>query len=165
MLESIKVGLLTEPGAPHLDIYMECLANCSGVAEISVADSGGGAFGLARATLGKRFPEIGTYTDYRAMLRERRPDLAVISFASDHGPAPIEAALDANCHILAEKPACVRAEDFARLNGLAEVRHRYLMLAMATRVSPLAQRARELVRDGSLGKLYGASMFFLADQT
>jgi predicted dehydrogenase len=144
MPESIKVGVLTEPGAAHVEIYLDCLANCTGVAEVAVAKSG---------------------ADYRALLRDHHPDLVIVSLEADHAPAVIEAALQANAHVLAEKPACTRAEDFERLNTMAEARHRFLMLAFATRTSPLAQKARQLVRDGSLGKLYGASMIMLADQT
>jgi predicted dehydrogenase len=65
---------------------------------------------------------------------------------------------------LAEKPACVRAVDFERLHQLARQANRHLMLAFATRSNPLVMKARELVSQGALGKLYGATAWFVADQ-
>ena len=40
-------------------------------------------------------------------------------------------ALDAGCHVFAEKPACVRIEDFIPLVQKADARHLNLMLALA----------------------------------
>ena len=37
-------------------------------------------------------------------------------------PPAISAALDAGCHVLAEKPSCVRADDFAALVRKAEAK-------------------------------------------
>jgi UDP-N-acetyl-2-amino-2-deoxyglucuronate dehydrogenase len=164
MPESLKVALLTEPGGPHLSIYIDLLGRNPAVTEVSVADSGGAVFAECRERWQTRFGEIPTYLDYRDLLRERRPDLVVVCFASDHAPAPIENALRAGCHVLAEKPACVRADDFERLHHLARQANRHLMLAFATRSNPLVIKARELVRQGALGKLYGATAWFVADQ-
>jgi predicted dehydrogenase len=165
MPESLKVALLTEPGGPHLGIYVDLLGANPYVKEVSVADEGGEVFPLCREKWTARFGEIPVYRDYRDLLRERQPDLVVVCFSSDHAPAPIEAALLAGSHVLAEKPACVNADDFARLNRMADGKGRHLMLAFATRMNPMVVKARELVRSGSLGKLYGATAFFIADQT
>lgn len=164
MADSIKVALLTEPGGPHLGIYIDCLAANPHIREVSVADSGGAIFKEAQAKWKRRFGEVPTYQDYRTLLSERRPDLVVACYSSSHAPEPIEAALRAGCHVLAEKPACVRPADFERLNTLATQKRRKLMLALATRVNPLVAKARDLVRSGALGKLYGSSMHFIADQ-
>src|SRR5205085_10385360 len=80
-------------------------------------------------------------------------------------PPVIAMALDAGCHVLAEKPSCVRVEDFEPLARKAEQKHRHLMLALANRVHPLVQEARRLVREGAIGKLYGVEAHFLADQS
>ena len=84
---------------------------------------------------------------------------------ADHAPEPILAALESGCHVVAEKPACVRASDFERAVRLAESKQRNLMLAFANRRLPPSLKARELVKSGMLGKLYAANMYTIADQT
>ncbi len=164
MPESLKVALLTEPGGPHLSIYIEQLGRNPAVKQVSVADSGGAVFADCQKQWQSRFGQVPTYRDYHDLLREQHPDLVVVCFASDHAPAPIEAALNAGSHVLAEKPACVRVEDFERLHNLAQAKGRQLMLALATRSNSLVIKARDLVHQGALGKLYGATAWFIADQ-
>lgn len=66
---------------------------------------------------------------------------------------------------MAEKPACVRAEDFAPLVELANTRKQHLQLAFANRVDPVMREARRLVQSPAIGKLYGMEMHTIADQT
>jgi predicted dehydrogenase len=164
MPQHSKVALLTESDGPHLDIYIDCLAAAPGVSEVSVADSSGSVFERVRSKLSRKFRDVPTYRDTQALLRERAPDLAIIAYSADHAPKVVESALDSGAHVLAEKPSCVRAAEFARLNTRALEKKRHLMLAFATRMNPLVIKGRELVQQGALGKLYGASLFFIADQ-
>src|SRR5439155_23121506 len=82
-----------------------------------------------------------------------------------NSPVPIQAALESNCHILTEKPGCVRLEDFERLAKTATARKRHLMLALCNRNSPVARKAKELIDTGKIGKLFGATIYLIADQT
>jgi len=165
MTGRIKAALLTEPEGPHIDIYLDSLASADGIEEVSIADPEGRVFDRARSKMAGRFSGNLAYRDAQVLLRERRPNLVVIAYSADRAPKIIEAALDSGAHVLAEKPACVRAADFERLNARALERKRHLMLAFATRVNPLVRKARALVHEGALGKLYGASLYFIADQT
>ncbi|MEO7653758.1 MAG: Gfo/Idh/MocA family oxidoreductase [Bryobacteraceae bacterium] len=165
MPDTIKAAFLTVPGGPHQSVYIETLAVNPAIRSASVADPGGSVFPEIQKRWKARLGEVPTYKDYRELLREQKPDLVVVAYPADEAPPVIEAALQAGCHVLAEKPACVRAADFERLNELAKKKDRHLMLAFATRNNPHALKARELVRAGTLGKLYGCSMYFIADQT
>jgi len=91
--------------------------------------------------------------------------MVLITLEPHHSPLLIETALEANCHVLSEKPACVRIEDFDRLVHLAKLRQRHLMLTLANRLSPQVKKAKGLVQSGFLGKLYGANLYLIADQT
>jgi predicted dehydrogenase len=91
--------------------------------------------------------------------------MVVVTLPAVDSPPAIAAALDAGCHVLSEKPACVRAEDFEPLVKKAQQKHRYLMLALANRSHAPIQEARKLVQSGALGKLYGADLHLIADQT
>jgi len=47
----------------------------------------------------------------------------------------------------------------------AESSHRHLMLAFTSRLNPTIRKAAEVVHSGALGKLYGAAMVYISDQT
>ena len=48
--------------------------------------------------------------------------MVLVTMEGVASPPVIDAALEAGCHVLAEKPACIRAEDFAPLEiGRAHV--------------------------------------------
>jgi predicted dehydrogenase len=112
---------------------------------------------MARASLGVKLG--GTYRDAATMLRETRPALALVTLEAALSPPAIGAALEAGCHVLTEKPACLRPEDFAALVRKGQTKHLQIMLALANRLHAPVQEARRLVAAGKLGKIY------VADQT
>jgi predicted dehydrogenase len=161
----VRVGVVTEPGGAHLDLFVRALGACEGVDTVALCDPSGASFERSKKSLSSRAATARTFGDYREMLREQRPEIVVMTLEPVHTPPVIEAALEAGAHVLAEKPPCVRQADFERLVALAQAKKRHLMLAFATRVTPPARKARELVEQGYLGKLYGVSMTWIADQT
>ncbi len=161
----IRVGVIAEPGGAHLDLYLSSLASCSGVEEVTLADKTGLTLQKASRFFTSSQARFRTFKDPVEMLKSAKPSLALVTLEAHHTPRLIEAALDWNCHVLAEKPACTRIEDFTRLVRIADSKHCYLMLAFANRLSPPARKARELIRAGSLGKLYGVDLYYIADQT
>ncbi|MEO7651946.1 MAG: Gfo/Idh/MocA family oxidoreductase [Bryobacteraceae bacterium] len=165
---AIRVGLITDSDVrwgAHLTAYLDGLAKCKGIEEIAIADTTGRNFEKAKAALGSRFREIRTFRDPGEMIDRVKPQLALVAMEPHHTPPAVQVALEKNCHVLTEKPACVRLEDFARLAKLADARKRQLMLALATRLSPYVRKAKELIEGGYLGKLYSAQLHFIADQT
>ena len=80
-------------------------------------------------------------------------------------PPVIAAALDAGCHVLAEKPSCVRLSDFEPLAAKARQKQRHLILALANRIDPVVIEARRLIGSGAIGKIYGTELHIVADQT
>ena len=121
----IKVGVITEAKGPHLSAYFRGFGGAEGVEQVAVADASGTTFAEAKTGLGQRGATLRTYSDYRELLREFRPALALVSLAADRAPEPIMAALEAGCHVVAEKPACVRAADFEAAVKVAERKQRY----------------------------------------
>lgn len=159
----IPVVVLTHAGGPHLDAYLAGLAASSEVGEVSLADPSGATFAAAQKTLGAKLK--ATDKDAIALLREHKPKLALVTMEAVLAPPAIDAALEQGCHVMAEKPACVRASDFEPLVRKAEGKHLHLMLALANRLRPEAREAQRLVREGRLGKLYGMEIHLVADQT
>src|SRR5262249_5443548 len=99
------------------------------------------------------------------LFKKFEPHLAVVSLEAVKAPPAINAALDAGCHVFAEKPSCTRAEDFEKLLRKAQQKHRHLMMAFANRAHAPVREARRLIRAGKLGKVYGAEVHLVTDQT
>ncbi len=159
----IPVAILTHAGGPHLDAYFSALAASPEVGEVSLADPSGSTFAAALKALGPKLKATGK--DVAAVLREAKPTMALVTMEAGLAPAAIDAALEQGCHVLAEKPACVRAADFEPLVRKAEGKHLHLMLAFANRLLPQAREAKRLVSEGRFGKLYGIEIHLVADQT
>jgi predicted dehydrogenase len=163
MPDKIKVGLLTHGGGAHVGAYLEALAAAEECAEVLLADPDGKWEQDARRVLGDKLTYVSK--DHRRVVSSRSPRMALVTMEAGLAPPVISAALDAGCHVFAEKPACTKAEDFEPLVEKADKKHRHLMLALANRTNPEILAARELMASGAIGKLFGLEMHLIADQT
>ena len=161
--EGIKVGVITHAGGAHLDAYFSALAAADDVAAVSLSDPGGRNVADARDALGGKLSAV--YDEPASLVKEERPSMALVSMEAALAPPAIEVALEAGCHVMAEKPACVRIEDFERLHDLARTNDLHLMLALANRLNPEVREARRLLSEGMMGKIYGVEAHLIADQT
>ena len=157
------VGVITHDAGAHLGIYFASLAQAEEITTVAIADPSGKCVPAARKALGKKLSAV--YADPAIMLKEAKPLMALVSMEASLAPPAIDMALEAGCHVFAEKPACVRVNDFGRLAAKAKKRQRYLMLALANRLHPAIQEARRLVREGKIGTIFGLEMHLIADQT
>jgi predicted dehydrogenase len=163
MPDKIKVGVITQAGGGHLPDYFESLARADEVEAVALADASGKAEPTARKALGDRLQ--GVYQDGGQLLRQVQPHMVIVSLESAQAPPAIDAALSAGCHVVAEKPSCVRAADMEKLAQKAQSKHRHLMLAMPNRLHAPVREARRLVQEGKLGKIYGLEAHLVSDQT
>jgi len=163
MTKSIKVAVLTDATGAHLGAYFSALAATDEAGSVVLGDPSGKATDAAARVLGKKLGKV--YRSRDELLKAERPAMAVVTLEAAKAPPVIDAALDAGCHVFAEKPACTRVKDFARLVRKADGKHRLLMLALANRTNPEIQTARQLIRKGQIGKVYGIDMHIIADQT
>ena len=161
--DRIPVGMIIHPQGAHLDAYFEALAKTKEAESVFVVDPTGETEEKARKFLGDKFG--GLFRDSASMLQQAKPKMCLVSLEAVKTPPAIEAALNAGCHILAEKPACIRAEDFAPLVQKADSKHLHLMLALANRITPPIREARRVIRKGLLGQIYGVELHVIADQT
>ncbi len=157
------VALITHAGGPHLSAYIEGLARTEEAEKVWLCDPSGATEESVRKGLGSKL--AGAFRSPGDLFAAHKPSLALITMEAKLAPPAINAALDAGCHVMAEKPACVSARDFAPLAEKAEARQRHLMLALANRVDPVMREARRIVQSGAIGKLYGAELHIIADQT
>jgi hypothetical protein len=99
------------------------------------------------------------------LFAQHKPGVSLVTMEALIAPPVIRAALSAGCHVLAEKPSCVRLADFEALVRQAEQAKRSLVLALANRVDPVIVETRRIVQSGEIGKLYGMDLQIVADQT
>ncbi|MBL8236279.1 MAG: Gfo/Idh/MocA family oxidoreductase [Bryobacterales bacterium] len=155
------VALLTHADAPHLSAYLEGLAKVNEVGRVFLA--GAATESQARKALGPKLAAV--FKTPQDLFASHKPRLALIPMEATLAPPAIDAALNAGCHVMAEKPACVRAEDFAPLAAKANARKLHLHLAFANRIDPYFREARRLIQAGTIGKMFGMEMHLIADQT
>jgi predicted dehydrogenase len=163
MASAIKAAVLTQAEGAHLADYFAALASCDDVQSVAVGDASGDSEPIARRTLGEKLG--ATSKDPAVLLREFQPQLVIVSMESDRAPAVIDAALEAGCHVVAEKPSCTDAREMEQLTRKAHSKHRHLMLAMPNRLHAPVREARRVIAEGKLGKLYGLEAHLVADQT
>jgi predicted dehydrogenase len=163
MPSTIRVGVITNADGAHVDAYLPSLAKAEEAESVALADPSGKMTALARKSLGKKL--AATYANPREMLRKFQPQMALISMEAALAPPLIDAALEAGCHVLSEKPGCVRLEDFEPLASKAQSKHLHLMLALANRTNPRVREARRLIQEGKFGKIYAAEVHLVADQS
>lgn len=161
--KQMKAAVLTHADGPHLSAYLPSLAATPETGSIVLADASGTVEAAARKALGSKLTAV--YKDAGALLKKEKPEFALVTMEAAIAPPAIRAALEAGCHVLAEKPACVRAADFEELAAVAKKANRQLVLALANRVDPLVVESRRLIQGGLLGKIYGVEIHIVADQT
>jgi predicted dehydrogenase len=105
------------------------------------------------AILSARFPGLRRHKDHRALLDDPAVEAVVIATEASAHAALVREALEADKHVLCEKPLCVRPEDAAALVALASRRRRTLMVGHTFLFNPGIRRLKSLVDGGELGGL------------
>ncbi len=96
----------------------------------------------------------GVYTDYKVMLAEVKPDLAVVATPNVfHKPMTL-AALEAGCHVLCEKPLAITYADALEVVERAEALGKVLTVGTHYRWSGAMQAAKHQVDAGFFGEIY-----------
>lgn len=105
------------------------------------------------AEVGKAFPGLNLYEDYRALLKDGKVDALIVAT-----PHPLHAeigiaALASGRHLLVEKPEDISVTKAEKLNETAKKSGRVFGIMFNQRTNTLFQQARGLVRGGELGGL------------
>ena len=159
----IKVGLITNAEGPHLSAYLEGLAKTGEASAVVLADDSGQVEAAARKAMGPKLTAV--YKTPKEMLQKENPALALVTLEAAISPPAILAALDAGCHVMAEKPSCIRQDQFESLASKADAQKRQLVLALANRIDPVIQETRRIIDTKQIGKIYGMDLVIVADQT
>lgn len=161
----IRVGVLMDADSPHGSGYLHAVAAATGVQEIGITDPTGTIIAQAKKQKGAETKNWRQFRDASELLKQLQPEFVIVTYPGDRTPPYVAKALEANCHVLAEKPACAHVADFAKLARTADSKHRNIMLAVANRSHPLMDEARAIIQGGSIGRPYAAHILMVADQT
>lgn len=108
----------------------------------------------------QRAKELGCafFADYRTMLSETKPDVAVILTPHpSHAPIAIDC-LRAGAHVLVEKPIAVQAAEADAMVEAATTAGRLLAVNFQHRHRADVRTARKLIQQGALGQLQHVAM-------
>jgi len=94
-----------------------------------------------------------TFTDYKKMLAELRPDFVVALGRHSQMAAIAHDLLDAGYPFLMEKPMGLNAAQLEPVAEKAAKRNAFVAVPLAQRYSPFARRAREMMSAGRIGEL------------
>jgi UDP-N-acetyl-2-amino-2-deoxyglucuronate dehydrogenase len=135
-------------GAGIAPAHLAAIAALPGASVAGMSD-------IDRSRGAKRAIETGCpfFVDHRELLRQVRPDVAVICT-----PHPLHAELAMDClesgaHVLVEKPIAIDVADADRVVALAKAAGRKLAVNYPERFRPAIEYAREFIASGKLGKL------------
>lgn len=99
-------------------------------------------------------PGVGkkVYDGYKQMLKELKPDVAVISTRLDLIPLVVIDAADAGCHVIAEKPLALDRAMLENVRSSVEKNKINLTAMLTMRSDPQFAAARQVYDSGAIGE-------------
>jgi predicted dehydrogenase len=139
------------------DKHIASLAACSSAELVAVCDIRAERMQAAeqayRARSGSNV-QIAAYDDVNLLLADKRVQAVVISTHSAlHAELAIQA-LQAGKHVMVEKPLALDIEEVRSFAEMAEAQGLCVQVCHQLRYRPLLSRIKQLIDQGSLGKLY-----------
>lgn len=132
--------------------HVRFLSECAEAEVVGVADLNTASFEKVTGVV----PIERCFTDYRAMLRETRPDLVTIALPNSlHAAVAIEA-MEAGAHVLGEKPMAMNTAEALTIRDAAERLGKRFGLNLRFRFTPQARALKAMADDGFLGECYHA---------
>jgi UDP-N-acetylglucosamine 3-dehydrogenase len=95
----------------------------------------------------------GAFDGYEAALSDPRVDVVLVLTPPRHHLEWTLAALEAGKHVIVEKPAFLRVQEFERVQAAARVSTGQVLVAENYHYRPLAGALRDLLAHGALGEL------------
>lgn len=97
--------------------------------------------------------EVKTYTDYRIMLKELKPDIVTIATESGYHPQIAVDCLKAGAHVIVEKPMALSVKDADYMIKTAEENNKKLAVCFQNRFNTPIQKLRDAVEKDRFGKI------------
>jgi predicted dehydrogenase len=143
---------------PHGAGWRKALANLGEAVKITAIVP---RFGGATASLEERHTDAARFETVAELIARGQFDGAMVCLPNHEGPAAIAALATAGKHVLAEKPAAACVADFQSAAQTITAAGVAFQSGYMWRYDPLANRLREMVRDGRFGKLISVEMLYV----
>ncbi len=95
---------------------------------------------------------VRAYTDYREMVERERPDAVTVAVPTKAHFAVVKDLLEADCHVLVEKPIAATVEEAQKLVTTAQTLNRVLMVGHIERYNPAVIELKRRLSLGELGR-------------
>ncbi|HLA43535.1 MAG TPA: Gfo/Idh/MocA family oxidoreductase [Aggregatilineales bacterium] len=102
-------------------------------------------------------PDYATQ-NFDEILNDAEIEAVVVATSANTHHALVKAALEANKHVLVEKPLALQSEHAAELTHVAADHNRCLMVGHTFQYNPAVNKVRELIQSGDLGEIIYAYM-------
>jgi predicted dehydrogenase len=109
-----------------------------------------------------RYSGFASYPDYASAIADPRVDAVVVAVPPRFHLELVLQALAAGKHVLVEKPAFPRLDDYAAAIAARDAAGRVVLVAENDHYKPLAVRLRALLREGVIGEMVFAQFTTIA---
>ena len=131
---------------------------------VAVCDSNPGRIELARrrsAQNGAVVPPGYLAEDFARMLRERRPDVVIVTTADGSHHEYLIRAMEAGCDVITEKPMTTDAEKCRQILDARRRTGRRCRVTFNYRYSPPRSQVKELLMSGTIGEVLSVDFHWL----
>ncbi len=104
-------------------------------------------------TYQKQYPKLSYNTDVDHVLADKSIDAVTIATPASTHFSLVRKALQAGLDVFVEKPLAFKSEEGEELAELARVQDRILMIGHIMRYHPAIEKAKELIENGTLGRV------------
>lgn len=135
-------------------VHAEAICNSSYAELLAVVDNN-----EERAKYSAQLYKCRYYTNYKDMLKD--DNIKVVHICTPHYlhvPMAIDS-VNSGKHVLTEKPVGMNVEEAYRMIETAEINKRFLGAAFQNRYRENSIKAKEILENGELGKVYGIKAF------
>ncbi|HVW77357.1 MAG TPA: Gfo/Idh/MocA family oxidoreductase [Alloacidobacterium sp.] len=101
-----------------------------------------------------KYTQVKTYSDYRKMLSQEKPDAVFIATPSTFHAEMVRVALEANCHVFCEKPFCLDTKEGLQLADLAEQKGLVNQVGYHFRFVATFQETKRLLDLDAIGRVH-----------
>ena len=101
------------------------------------------------------------YTEFERMIREKQPDVIIITTVDRTHDDYIVRAMEMGCDVVTEKPITTDEKKAQRIIDAQKRTGRHIRVAFNYRYAPHHTKVRELIRDGVIGEVYSVHFEWL----
>ncbi len=156
MADKVRVGMIG-CGQIARHLHVPDYASCPEAEIVALCDL---IPAKAKALAERWAPGAKVYTDYKAMLKDAKPDAVTVALPNYlHAPITIDA-LKAGCHVNVEKPMACSAAEAQKMIDTARRCKRMLNVNQSQRRFAPHVKAKEIIDSGILGKILHVTAMF-----